>query len=136
MRLAVVFLAILLFLPACAGTSLDSGPSLADLGDRFSDAMRWKDFNGAGSHLWEESRSVFFEQFYEDDDLYIVDSKIAGIKLDVEAEAAVLDYRLEYYRLPSMRVKKWRWEQEWKQSLGEDQNSGLWLIQNAPPPFP
>lgn len=137
MRFCVGLLTVLLFLPACSGTfdSLDAGPNLADAGDRFSEAMRWRDFRGAGVYLQEDVRSVFLERFPEDDDFHIVESRIAGIEVDGKTETTVLNYRLEYYRLPSMRVKKWRWDQQWRLHSSEGMKSNVWLIENPPPPL-
>lgn len=138
MRFWVALFALLFLLPACAGTfdSLDTGPSLADTGDKFSEAMRWRDYQGAGIYLQPELLEAFLEQFPEDDDFHVLDSYIAGIKFDAETGATVLDYRLQYYRLPSMRVKKWSWAQQWKKHTAEGLKADYWLIENPPPPLP
>ncbi len=135
MRFIVTFLAALLLLPACAGT-LDTGPGLPVISNQFSEAMRWQDYIGAGNFLGSDVRSEFLNQFQQDEDLRVVESRIVSVGLKSDADIVVADYELEYYRLPSMRVKKWHWAQEWQLQSQKGLKTGVWLITNSPPPLP
>jgi hypothetical protein len=46
------------------------------------------------------------------------------------------EYVLEYYRLPSTRIKKWCWEQRWRLIKEKMTKPGVWLIENIPPALP
>lgn len=130
------FLVLLLFLlSACAGQVM-TGSGLADVSVQFSEAMRWRDFIGAGNYLRQDVRGEFLEMFQADDDLFVVESRIFNVQVDADAQTAEADYRMEYYRLPSMRVKKWSWLQQWQLEQKNAIKSGVWLIVNSPPSAP
>ena len=111
MRQIFFLFLLLLSLTACSGT-FDQKPELTDLGEHFSEAMRWQDYIGAGRHLQEAVRRQFLDQFQLDEDLRIVESQVLDVELNEEVGTAEVDYRMQYYRLPSMRVKKWQWRQQ------------------------
>ncbi len=135
MRIIIsVFVMLLLMLPACAG-KFDTGPGFEAFGNHFSEAMRWKDFAGAAGYLQNDVRGQFKDLFPEDDDLHIVESQIAGVDIDAQDGSVVADYRLEYYRLPSTRVKKWQWAQRWEMYQPQGIKKSVWQIINAPPPL-
>jgi hypothetical protein len=135
MRNILYLMSLLLCLSAC-GAAFDEGPGLADVGEHFSEAMRWQDYVGAGSHLDKAVRGEFLDRFQQDEDLRVVESRIFSVELNPETESAKVDYRMEYYRLPSMRVKKWQWTQEWQLQQKKALKSGVWQIVNSPPEVP
>lgn len=126
----------LLTLSACVGGANNPGGDLYEQSKHFSEAMRWGDYIGAGSHLQPEVREELLAMFQDNEDLRAVASSVYSIDLEPGADAADVEYRLEYYRLPSMRVKKWAWRQQWKLQHNKGIKSGLWLIVNSPPPIP
>lgn len=134
-----IFSCCLLLLPllfACVGP-LDTGPSLGESCHRFSEAMRWHDFIGAAMFVQQAVQPEFTARFpQDDDDLRIVGSRVDSIEVSEDQQSAEATYVLEYYRLPSSRVKKWHWSQHWRQYRKNISKPGLWLIENAPPPLP
>jgi hypothetical protein len=104
--LMIMFLGVLL--SACLGP-IDAGPGLPKTSQGFSESMRWQDFQGAALYLQPEVRDLFLERFKEDEDLHVVDSRILKVDLHASEGWAEAEYMMEYYRLPSSRVKKWRW---------------------------
>lgn len=131
-----LFLLILLvFLAACSGP-LETGPGLTDLSSNFSEAMRWKDYIGAANHLQPDLRKEFLDHFQKDEDLQAVGSKIVSVELDPSIEKALVDYQLEYYRLPSMKVKKWLWQQQWQRQEQKGLKAGIWRIVELPASLP
>ena len=134
MRSILVLFCLGILLSGCLG-STDPGPGLPTLLRQFPEAMRWKDFHGAASYLQPAAQEIFSEQFNEDDDLFIVGSRIIKVDLHEKEGWAEAEYEMEYYRLPSTRVKKWQWTQRWSQSENI-MKPGVWLIENAPPVLP
>lgn len=128
-------LLFLLLLSACA-SPINIGPDLAKTSQQFSEALRWQDYHGASNFLLPEVRSAFLDQFQEDQDLHIVESRIVSIDLNQEAGTAEVEYQLEYFRLPSSTVKKWRWTQKWLFQKEKVARPGIWLIENTPPDGP
>lgn len=128
-------LLLLLTLTACAN-SFKMGPGLDKTSFRFSQAMRWQDYHGAASHVHPDVQEAFFELFPEDDDLRIVDSRILTIRVNEDQKTARADFQLEYYRLPSNSIKKWRWEQKWELVGEKATRPALWMVRNVPPPLP
>ncbi len=137
MRNFLILLLPLLLLTACLSslTTMDTGPGIDKISTDFSESMRWSDFTTAAGYLDSDAREVFLEQFVADDDLRIVDSSFLSIRASKEGDTSAV-YILEYYRLPSGTVKKWRWEQQWQLVAGDVSTGGVWLIQNPPPPLP
>lgn len=130
------WLLLLPLLSACIGP-LDTGPTLGEASYRFSEAMRWRDYVGAAMFVQQGAQKDFFAHFPQDnEDLRIVGSRVESIDVSEDQQSADATYLLEYYRLPSSRVRKWRWVQHWKQYRENLSKPGLWLIENAPPPLP
>jgi hypothetical protein len=130
--LLLAFLALIL--SGCL--SMNDYDATEDLWSRtstFCEAMRWKDFQAASHFLTADVKEQFLEQFDEDDMLHIVDSSINKLELAEGLDSAEAEYVLEYYRLPSSRVKKWTWTQQW--ALIE-KNEQTWQIENAPSELP
>lgn len=126
----------MLMLSACVGSAGNPGGDLYKQSKHFSEAMRWGDYIGAGNHMRSDVRTELLDIFQDDEDLHAVASSVYSIDLEPGADVAEVEYRLEYYRLPSMRVKKWSWRQQWKLQHNKGLKSGLWLIVNSPPPVP
>ncbi|MCW8892319.1 MAG: hypothetical protein OQK50_03490 [Deltaproteobacteria bacterium] len=122
-------------LSACLGP-VAGGPGLPKTSEGFSESMRWRDYQSAALYLQPEARSVFLEQFKPDEDLHVVDSRILKVDLHEKEGSAEAEYMLEYYRLPSTRIKKWYWTQRWTLIQEKMTKSGAWLIENAPPALP
>ena len=134
MSRVLLILLLGLSLTGCFGAA-DPGPGLPALLEQFTEAMRWKDYQGAARHLQPEVQGSFLELFREDEDLMVVDSRILRVDLHGKEGWAEAEYQLEYYYLPSSRIKKWLWTQRWKQAENITK-PGIWLIENAPPAVP
>ncbi|MEA3544378.1 MAG: hypothetical protein U9R69_04050 [Thermodesulfobacteriota bacterium] len=134
MRHLFTLLLLCLLLTACLG-SVDVGPGLDKISQGFSESMRWSDYPNAATYVLRDVRGAFLKQFTEDEKLHIVDSRILSVNLNQPGVADVV-YILEYYRLPSSRVKKWRWEQRWRLIQEKLTKPGVWLIENEPPALP
>jgi len=130
----LLMLLLCLSLTSCLGT-VDLGPGLGKISYGFSESMRWSHFSRAADYVDESVRDVFLKQFRADEDLHIVDSAILSINMYPQGRADAV-YVMEYYRLPSSRIKKWRWEQQWRLAQGKLSKSGVWLIENEPPLLP
>jgi len=128
------FLSLLLLLSACALPG-NFGPDLDKSSSNFSEAMRWRDYVGAAYFLEVAARDSFLQQF-QDDNLFIVDSRITAITVDESMASASADYLLEYYLLPSNQIKKWHWRQQWQLPEKNTDSDSFWRIVNAPPAFP
>lgn len=122
-------------LVSCLGT-VDMGPGLGKISFGFSESMRWSDYPGAATYVHPDVREYFLEQFQEDEDFHVVESSISSVTMDVSGKQADVVYVLKYYRLPSTRIQKWRWEQQWQLIQEKVTKSGVWLIENEPPALP
>ena len=122
-------------LTACLG-AIDMGPGVDKTSQGFSESMRWLDYPAAAAYLQPDVRGVFLEQFEEDDDLHLVSSSVTSINMHPDGDQADAVYVMEYYRLPSNQIKKWRWKQQWRLIQGSLAKQGIWLIENEPPVLP
>lgn len=121
-----------LALSGCA-RPLSREPDLARTSKLFSEAMRWRDFRNAADLLRPDLREQFLRQF-DDDDLRIVESRILSVRIDEKQQTAETEYRLQYYRLPSTRIRTWRWIQPWVYLDGAESEKG-WRLDDGPPEF-
>lgn len=135
MLLRIVLLMVLLVSGGCLNTP-QLGPGLPELTDEFSEAMRWKDFSTAAGYLSPDVREDFNAKFMEDKDLYIVGSKFRNVNIHPGEQYAEALYILEYYRLPSSRIKEWRWTQRWQLINEGMTKADVWRISNPPPEVP
>jgi len=122
-------------LSACLGT-VDMGPGLDKVSLGFSESMRWRDYAGAAVYVHPDVRDAFLDQFQVDDDLHVVDSQILSLDMTAGEGLANAVYEMEYYRLPSSRIKKWQWQQQWQLVQEKVTKPGVWLIKNEPPALP
>jgi hypothetical protein len=128
------FLSLLLCLTACTMPG-NFGPDLETTSASFCEAMRWRDFLGAANFLEPSVRETFLQQF-QNENLFVVESRIIEVQVAASAESATADYLLEYYLLPSNQIKKWHWQQQWQLSEKKSTTARVWRIENAPPAFP
>ncbi|MEE4254785.1 MAG: hypothetical protein V2I50_12160 [Desulfuromusa sp.] len=135
MRNLLLLILLCPLLSACLGT-VDMGPGLDKISFGFSESMRWQDFSGAAVYVHPDVRGFFLDQFQEDEDLHIVESQVLSIDMTVGKGQANAVYEMEYYRLPSSRIKKWQWQQQWRLVQEKMTKPGVWLIENEPPVLP
>ncbi|WP_321367073.1 hypothetical protein [uncultured Desulfuromusa sp.] len=135
MRSILLLIFLCPLLSACLGP-VDMGPGLDKISFGFSESMRWRDYPGAATYVHPDVRENFLEQFKEDEDLHVVESSILSVAMDASAKRANVVYVMKYYRLPSTRIEKWRWEQQWQLIQEKVAKPGVWLIENAPPTLP
>jgi hypothetical protein len=112
------------------------GPGLDKISSGFSESMRWRDYQGASAYVHPSARGAFLEQFQEDEDLHVVESHIVSIDMNQGEGQADAVYEMKYYRLPSSRIKKWQWQQQWRLVQEKATKPGVWLIENEPPMLP
>ncbi|MBW6509721.1 MAG: hypothetical protein K0A94_09285 [Desulfuromonadales bacterium] len=130
------FSIVCLLLSGCAALTGGETASLPQIAERFTEAMRWKDWYGAAKYVEAEQRAAFLEQFKEDPDLFVVDSQIQNIHPGATDGVAEVAYQLDYYRLPSSRIERWTWVQQWQKQPGRFAAERVWLVSNPPPPLP
>lgn len=135
MRNLLLLILLCPLLTACLG-AVDMGPGLDKVSSGFSESMRWRDYPGAGVYVHPDVRGAFLDQFQEDADLHVVESRIVSIDMTPGEGRANAVYKMEYYRLPSSRIKKWQWEQQWRLVQEKMTKPGVWLIENEPPTLP
>ncbi|MBD1400781.1 hypothetical protein [Pelovirga terrestris] len=132
----LLFASVCLLLSGCAALTGGETANLPQIAERFTESMRWKDWYGAAKFVETEQRSAFLEQFREDPDLFVVDSQIQNIQPGARDGAAEVVYLLDYYRLPSSRIERWTWVQQWQKQPGRFATEAVWLISNPPPLLP
>lgn len=134
MRILLLFFTCLV-LSACAGFSGKDIGTVEPLTARFTEAMRWQDYPGAARFLAAEHREPFLTQFQNDHDLHVVDSQVLSLDYDDQSENVAATFVLDYYRLPSTRIQRWSWTQQWQHQPGGFTQKGNWLIINPAPHF-
>lgn len=112
------------------------GETLLDARDDFTQRLRWQDCNGAGRYLAPEQKEAFLENCQVDEDLRFVNVEAQSVELSDDKRQADTVTLLEYYRLPSVVVKKYRLNQEWVYQQGEGMKQGVWQVVTPFPELP
>ena len=132
--LSAVLLAI--FLVSGCANKVDLGPGYQRISKNFLQAMRWKDFQGAAAYLSMDNRPKLLADFDGLKDLNIVDAEYQYSDMDKKTGTARSELKLTYYLLPSVRVKEWRWKQDWVLIPVDSKQRGTWQLLGTPPTFP
>jgi hypothetical protein len=112
------------------------GETLLDARDDFTQRLRWQDCNGAGRYLAPEQKEAFLLNCQVDEDLRFVNVEAQSVELSDDKRQADTVTLLEYYRLPSVVVKKYRLNQEWVYQQGEGMKQGVWQVVTPFPELP
>ena len=82
--------------------------------DAFVLAMQLEEFSAAAVHLTPNNREAFLEQFATlEKDLHIVDTRITKMVIGAEGRRADVFLEMDYYLLPSVTVKTFRFDHTW-----------------------
>ncbi len=128
-------LLVVVLLSSC-GWAARPGETLLDARDDFTQRLRWQDCNGAGRYLAPEQQEAFLENCQVDEDLRFVNVEAQSVELSDDKRQADTVTLLEYYRLPSVVVKKYRLKQEWVYQQGEGMKQGVWKVVSPFPELP
>lgn len=101
--------------------------------DTFISSMRWKRYNTAASLIQKEFRQEFKETFTELKDLQITNVELIDLQEFEEGRRFETTIEIEYYLLPSVTLKTFRFDQTWQYFDDEnDPQQGFQVIT----PFP
>lgn len=106
------------------------------VGNDFVQRLRWRDYSGAANHVEETRRSAFLAWAGRLEALQLVDGRLESFVLkdnDQRAEAVAV---LDYYRLPSARVRSWQLLQQWEYQGAGKLTPGTWQLISAFPDPP
>lgn len=105
--------------------------------DAFVLAMRLGEFPAAAQHLAPEHRQDFLEQFAAlAKDLHIVDVRITQMTVSAEGRRVDVTQEMDYYLLPSVTVRTFRYDQTWSYFDESSQRSARYRIITPFPRFP
>jgi len=130
-----LMLLVVVLLSSC-GWAVRPGETLLDARDDFTQRLRWHDCNGAGRYLASEVQNAFLESCETDEDLHFVHVEPQSLDFSDDQRQADSVTLLEYYRLPSVVVKKYRLRQQWAYRQGEGMKQGIWQITSPFPELP
>ena len=103
----------------------------------FMSALRWKQYQAAASLMQPEFRQEFIQTFNAfRDDLHISDVRVVNLQVFEEGRRRETAVEMDYYLLPSVRVKTFRFDQIWLYSEGSDSQPEGFFIVTPFPEFP
>ncbi|BCR03364.1 hypothetical protein DESUT3_04330 [Desulfuromonas versatilis] len=102
----------------------------------FAQRLRWMDVSGTARHMLPEYAEDYRQRYLGREDLRIVDVRFETIELLEQGREAEARMVVEYYLLPSLNVKKFRFSQHWAYLGGDRYHPGVWTITSPFPPFP
>jgi hypothetical protein len=130
----MLILALLMLLASCAPPS-GTTEELTPAGRDFLQRLRWKDYQGAAAYLLPEHRQAFLGHFAVQDQLYITEVQLEQVESSAPGQGVTWGV-LEYYRLPSVSVRKFRFQLDWTYVGGGRLQVGSWLISTPFPAIP
>ncbi|PNU21711.1 hypothetical protein C2E25_00325 [Geothermobacter hydrogeniphilus] len=102
----------------------------------FMQRLRWKDINGAAQHVAKPRRKAFRDLFVDQDDLKITDVRLDSVEFSEGGEEVDSTIVIEYYRLPSTRVRTRCYELHWTFFNADQPTPVGWQITSDIPPIP
>ena len=130
---------LLCSLTACGMNSLmhSQKKQREDSVEGFKHALRFDEYQVAASYLVPEHRAAFLELFRAmEKDLTIVDVRIEEITVLGEGEKVDVFLEFDYYLLPSVAVKTFRFDHTWVIHKTDPERDGVYLIETPFPVFP
>jgi hypothetical protein len=134
MARGVLLIATLALLTGCAAPT-GTTEELTPAGRDFLQRLRWKDYQGASAYLLPEHRQEFLGHFTEQEKLHITDVQLERVDSTIPGQAVVWGV-LEYYRLPSLTVKKFRFQLDWVYLGAGRLQGGAWHLSTPFPTIP
>ena len=104
--------------------------------DDFMQRLRWRDVQGAANHFTAPHRESFLQHFSEADELNITDVRLLSAEYVAEGERMETELEVEYFLLPSVTVKTFRFQQQWGFFRSGEKLPGKWRITSHFPEFP
>lgn len=115
-------------------------PQTGELGDMSRDefmySLRWKRFGVAASLMQEDFREDFKLTFERVPDIHITDVRLIDQRNEAEGRRFTVTIEMDYYILPSVSVKTFRFDQTWVYFAGEEHKQQGFLITTPFPRFP
>lgn len=130
-------LVLVVIAAGCTGHGQAPPEKLAEMSrDDFISALRWKQYQVAASLMKPEFRDAFLDTFTALKDIHIVDVRLINLKEFQEGRRFETTVEMDYYLLPSVTVKTFRFQQTWIYFEGEDPALQGFLITTPFPKFP
>lgn len=104
--------------------------------DDFLTDMRWKRFKEASSLMLPEHRQAFMKTFTSLKDIDITDVRLVDLQTLDEGKRFETTVEMDYYLLPSVTVKTFRFDQTWSFIAGDDPALQGFFISTPFPDFP
>jgi len=102
----------------------------------FTQRLRWQDFPGAANYFTAEQRASFLDNFQDQKKIHFTDLRAVGLDFGPDGLTAKQTLDLEYYALPSLTVKTFRFSVDWSYDKEGNRGMGAWQIINPFPEFP
>jgi len=125
-----------LTLLACSHHITPSAKLGAMFRDDFSNALRWKQFKVASEHMQPEIGKAFMAKFSEMKDLNIADVRLVDVQSYDGESRFDATFEMDYFILPSVTLKTFRFEQSWEFLTEPGQVQGRYVIVTPFPDFP
>jgi hypothetical protein len=129
--------AILFSLLACSSHLDKPVNEIAELSRKdFMNALRWKQYKAAAEFMLPENRKDFLATFNKLKDIHITDVRLLDLKETAEGRRFETSLEMDYYLLPSVSVKTFRFEQDWVYFASEGSSQQGFRIITSFPDFP
>ncbi len=130
-------LLLALLLAGCFGQPQAPPEKLDEMSRKdFMAALRWKQYPVAATLMKPEYREDFLATFNALKDIHIVDVRMIDLQTVQESRRFETTLEMDYYLLPSVTVKTFRFKQTWVYFDGEDPALQGFLVVTPFPPFP
>jgi len=131
----LLFLTLLIVVSGCT-QKIDLGPGYAKTSNEFLRVLRWQEYAAAAAFVREDIRQEFIDHFEALEDVHFVDAVYRRTELNVKEGTASVELMIDYYRLPSTRVRQWSWQLDWVLLPADTRQAGTWQLHSKPPAFP
>lgn len=126
-----------LLLAACTSLySANAASKWPQLGQDYLRSLRWRDYSATAAFFVEEERATFLARSDELNALQMVDGRLESHSLADDRRHAETVIVLEYYRLPSAKVRQVTLRQQWEYRQEGNVAPGAWFVVTPLAAFP
>lgn len=132
MRIFLSLLVCVFILSSCS-TSMKMRQNFDDTFREYKEIVRWHGFSESSKYTTSSLRDDFEHRLKTAKDMKVVDLRVVKMKYDSEKGEATVKLEIQYYMLPSNRVKTMLDNQKW--SYVEENGRKAWRLVSMPPDF-
>ena len=129
----LLFVFSVVIIAAACSLNMAMQQDFAKSSEDYNRSLRWGEFEKASLYVPESGFDAFMKKVSRSKDVKVVDLRTLRINFDKKKGEAKVRVEIDYYRLPSMKVKTLIDTQKWM--YVEEKGEKIWRLETLLPDF-